>query len=343
MVPPGDPQLMHAYLVGRSPRRGRFVAYVYPSTESFQRVDITGEMHVTPAPPGVKPTDLEIRHMQRLGAALAAAGLPHVELPPGEPVTEPATDEQWAQLAQRIFRGRALATMDSGLKIPVGGKVTLTRIEVGKTCQRGVHTFTDDDFTAMVAGTLHPDAQLAACQCGSGRRFLDCHLPPAGAPCPCMSGKRFGECCRAETPRRPRPPPPRPVATRRARAARGRSTRSAARWWRSSGTGCPQLDGHPGIPTRSDPQRRGIVVGRGSGTPSQGAEPKVRPQAPAGARMDGDHRRQASGQDGEGGPATHHAPAAQGPGLSEAAHTGHTETGRAQVALTWRRRNATNG
>lgn len=45
----------------------------------------------------------------------------------------------------------------------------------------------------MVARTLHSDGQRGPCPCGSGRRFVDCHLPRAvrGVPVRVGGGVRW--------------------------------------------------------------------------------------------------------------------------------------------------------
>jgi len=63
---------------------------------------------------------------------------------------------------------------------------------------RIVHTYDDglEETARMYAGTLHPAAQAAPCDCGSGERYVDCCLSEIAAQaCPCGSGSTFVGCC----------------------------------------------------------------------------------------------------------------------------------------------------
>lgn len=47
----------------------------------------------------------------------------------------------------------------------------------------------------MVYGTMHPNSQLALCDCGSGQLMVACHAPAQDGDCPCGSGDTFAACC----------------------------------------------------------------------------------------------------------------------------------------------------
>lgn len=176
-----------AYAVGYSPRHERMKAYVAWSGDDFAPQDISEEAHITPVPPGVQVSSVERRRREQLGEP---------PLPSGEPLTPPASADEWAALAKRIHRERACIPPSTGMKMMIGGPVTLTRLERGHIDQQTIHAFTTADFRAMVVGTLHPFGQVGPCECGSGRRFLDCCLRPfKNAPCLCESGRRFADCC----------------------------------------------------------------------------------------------------------------------------------------------------
>lgn len=186
---PGD-QEVQAYAVGWSPAADGFRALVWDGLADFACEDITGTLHVTPAPVGCPPTAVEQRVRQRDGVD---------PLPEGKPAPPPRTDEQWQLLAKVIHNSRAKASMSSRLKVPVGGDVTLTTLTRSGVDQRVIHRFTSDDFEAMVAGSLHPMVQLRPCGCGSGQRWVDCCLSVAfDRPCACGSGETFGNCCRVD-------------------------------------------------------------------------------------------------------------------------------------------------
>ncbi|MDP9430532.1 MAG: SEC-C metal-binding domain-containing protein [Actinomycetota bacterium] len=91
-----------------------------------------------------------------------------------------------------------MADLYSGFKTYVGGDVIHTTLRRGESSSRRVHRFNDSgpEFARMMAGSLHPVSQAAACDCGSGRSFVDCCLAQiADEPCPCQSGARFAACC----------------------------------------------------------------------------------------------------------------------------------------------------
>lgn len=174
-----------AYLVGYSPRAGRFKAYCASWLSDFAPVDISDEFHVCPAPPGTQPSEAERVHCERRGQTVP---------PPGRPPEPPATEAGWVDLAKRIHRGRSLV-VDISRRIPTGGPVWLTTLRHGQASQRKIHTFDNPaEFRLMVHNTMHPLAQLDGCVCGSGRRLMDCCIP-TDAPCNCGSDKLTRDCC----------------------------------------------------------------------------------------------------------------------------------------------------
>lgn len=184
-------QVVQAYAVGWSPAADGFRALLWDGLDGFACEDITGTLHVTPAPVGCPPTAAEQRARARNGVD---------PLPEGKPARAPQTDAEWRLLAETVHKGRAQARADSGLKVPVGGDVTLTTLTRHGADQRVIHRFTAEDFEAMVAGTFHSWAQLGPCAtCDSGQRWVDCCLPKVfGEPCVCGSGETFGDCCKVD-------------------------------------------------------------------------------------------------------------------------------------------------
>lgn len=157
--------------LGYSPEHGRMKAYSYPSNLGFARQDVSDGAYIIPAPVSRQP--------------------------------DPASEDEWRDLALTLRHERALASVTSGMKVFVGGEVTLTHIEPGAVTQRRIHTFDDrpdnPEFQQMVAGTLHPSGQLGPCLCGSGNIQALCHELPDDRDCPCGSKSPFGECCRVTT------------------------------------------------------------------------------------------------------------------------------------------------
>lgn len=70
----------------------------------------------------------------------------------------------------------------------------------GEITTRRVYRYADggEEFLHMVSGTQHPQGQVAACPCDSGKTYLDCHLAERyadGHTCDCGSGEPFRDCC----------------------------------------------------------------------------------------------------------------------------------------------------
>lgn len=95
------------------------------------------------------------------------------------------------------------AVKGGDLRVLVMGKVWHYVIERDRHTSQVIHEFDDsgDEFRAMIAGTFHPIAQLMECPCGSGDRFVDCHLVDLmDQPCPCRKPDVvFANCCMIDT------------------------------------------------------------------------------------------------------------------------------------------------
>lgn len=192
--------------VGYSARAGRFMAYAYASDVDFEPEDLsTG--HVMPTPLDVRPSRLEAQRLREHLLAYVGddpqekqavhAWLAEMDARPA--FVPPTTRKDWVRLAKKVRHDRAMAHIASGLKTKVAGDVVHTTLRVGEVHQRRVHTFDDsgEEFAQVVAGTLHPLGQLAACAwCDSGHPFIDCCLAETlDKPCPCRSGRLFEACC----------------------------------------------------------------------------------------------------------------------------------------------------
>lgn len=187
------------FLIGYSAERQAFKAYGYASDFDFKPMDLEG-LYVMPSPLDRRPGDLELHRLRgHLPAVLgdqapqAVAALAKLPAP-----SVPRRPAEWVELAKAVRRDRAMADIYSGLKTYVGGDVIHTVLRRGEATSRRVHRFNDAgaEFARMMAGSLHPVSQAGACDCGSGRRFVDCCLAEiADEPCPCQSGKVFAACC----------------------------------------------------------------------------------------------------------------------------------------------------
>lgn len=179
------------FLVGYSEARGRFVAHGFASEDDWTPFEVRG-LFVHPSPTTVRPSDLELGRLPLVHPADLEA-LRYRPKP-----EKPATREDWIDLAKAARKTRACAPVPTGLKTLVTGRVWHTRLSRGACTTEVVHEFDDsgEEFLEVVRGTYHPQAQLGACLCGSGRRAYDCHLAEhLTEPCMCESGKTFAECC----------------------------------------------------------------------------------------------------------------------------------------------------
>ncbi len=187
-----------AFLVGLTSRG--FQAWQFASDNEFTPVQLTG-LHVMPTPLDRRPSDLEAgRLLTHFHAAFGdAAPIRHLMRQPAP--APPQTRAGWVDLALAVRRDRALCDLSSGFKTYVGGDVRHTILTPGAVSDARIHAFDDTgaEFEQMVAGSYHPIAQAAPCQCGSGTAYVDCCLAPlADQPCSCGSGQVFADCCRVD-------------------------------------------------------------------------------------------------------------------------------------------------
>lgn len=196
------------YLAGYSAREGQFAAWAFTSGE------VTGEPfaavrldapHVIPCPWSLAPDPGQLARFRAWDRAEAAQDgrepMPeeHAQQWASRPaMTAPRDVAEWRDLALLVRRERSLSLFG---KVIVAGELYLTRLSRGEVTTRRIHTFDDtgEEFDAMVRGTLHPRSQVLPCVCGSGLRFIDCHLgSELDNPCPCGSGRdTFRRCCAA--------------------------------------------------------------------------------------------------------------------------------------------------
>lgn len=178
------------------PSAGRFIITGHHSADDFAPVDL-GSYFVTPSDWSGRPSDFELRFLDELVGsddAEALAELAGLRALPG-PVP-PTDDEAWGQLVARTCYARTVQRTRT--KALIGGVVTRTELRRFSSPARriiGVLPMPQERLVEAFTGTLHPIGQLSPCECGSGRRALDCHLV-ADEPCRCGSDRTFGECCR---------------------------------------------------------------------------------------------------------------------------------------------------
>jgi hypothetical protein len=187
------------FLIGYSPAQGCFKAYGYASNFEFRPMDLDG-LYVMPSPLDRRPGLLELHRLrEHLADNFGTDGLQIADGLAKLPVLPaPESTVEWVELAKAVRRDRALVDLYSGLKTYVAGDVVHTTLRVGEVTSRRVHRFDDsgEEFNRMMAGSLHPVSQAAACDCGSGERFVDCCLAAiADEHCPCGSGTTFAQCC----------------------------------------------------------------------------------------------------------------------------------------------------
>lgn len=203
-LPPWDEAEQHrdagVTLVGYSPQAERFIAWQYDSANGFTPERIEG-MYCYPATFTMRPSAYEKRRQHHLldpypdeiDRAKVAGALDTWNTKPATLV--PRTPEAWVQLAVDIRRQRALEQWD---KVIVAGDVFLTELGRGTLSTRRIHSYDDagEEFQQLVRGTAHPQGQLGACPCNSGRTYLACCLADhLDDPCDCLSGRTMRECC----------------------------------------------------------------------------------------------------------------------------------------------------
>ncbi len=188
----GDPHTLHVYLAGHSGRTGAFTSYILRSEHDF-RPEPLEPLHVIPAPVGTAWSSVETDHWSSLADAFSAAGLNQPDPPRGTPPTLPTNDADWSELVRHTHATRACAHPHTGLKVLIGGTVTLTTFTREQTRQRRLFTFTRAQTAAMLRDTRAATGSASA----TGRRTPQPEpgCPPRNAPCPCGSGSKFKRCC----------------------------------------------------------------------------------------------------------------------------------------------------
>jgi hypothetical protein len=187
------------FLVGYSHDREAFTGFALSHAADFEPRVIEGPF-MTPSPTVFRPSVLDLEHYERMAEKHPEVAAALEEWRNAPPLPVPESAEDWVVLAQAARRQRSRWWSRSNLsQHPVGGVLHLTTVERGKVTTEQVHTFDDSgqEFADMITGTAHPQAQLGPCRCGSGKRYIACHLEPLlDKPCTCGSGKTFADCCR---------------------------------------------------------------------------------------------------------------------------------------------------
>lgn len=187
----------NVFLIGYSVAAGEFVAYRYLAEHDFEQEPVAG-LHILPAPLSVRPQDFELARMRALNLP---EGFEEGVFTPWEqkPEAKAPTDlTGWWDIASAVRLHRAMNPPP--LKVFVAGKLLHCRIERGAAKVITLREFDDrgEELDQLVAGTLHPRAQMGPCACGSGKPALECHLAQiADDECCCGygEGKTFRECC----------------------------------------------------------------------------------------------------------------------------------------------------
>jgi hypothetical protein len=178
------------FAVGYSPGRRRFVAYAWDNRLSLERMTLDGT-YISPAPPDVAMGPFERASFEQAGVAASVLDRwSSARLP------DRLSVEQWIDLAEHTRRTRALP--NSPLMVWVGGELLHVRLSHAAPVADVIHRFNDtgDEFAQLTSGTLHPLGQTGPCRCGSGKRYVDCHLQNLAArTCPCGSRRVFADCC----------------------------------------------------------------------------------------------------------------------------------------------------
>lgn len=161
------------FFLGWSDRAGAFTAHAFASEQGFKPLAVTRPW-VMPTPWSLRPSGLELRrlktwnqdHPQIEQACAAWAAAP--------PLAAPQSIEAWVDLAKQARELRSLGGRFG--RVIVAGDVFHTRVSRGAVHTQRVHRFNDagDELLRMVAGSYHPLALAAACDCGAGRAFGDC-------------------------------------------------------------------------------------------------------------------------------------------------------------------------
>lgn len=183
------------FLIGFSGKSEAYTAHAYASEEGFIPVEVT-QPWVMPAPWSLRPSTLELErikewmrdHPDTSEAARIWSTRPTL--------TAPASVDEWRDLGLTCRTERSL--QGGYARVIVAGGLLHTHLERGGAMTRNLAEFNDagEEFLQMISFTQHPQAQVMACWCDSGERFIDCHLAPhLDQPCGCKSGETFRECC----------------------------------------------------------------------------------------------------------------------------------------------------
>ncbi len=182
------------YLIGWSPSRGAFTAWMLAAEHGFQAEVVDGP-HIVPCPLNYRPSDLEANRLLDEGRLDQEEVDAWREQPP---IPTPGNLDEWAEL---LFYARQTRALMQEAKVFIGGSLYGTLLARGEqsTCKLAEFDDSGEEFRQMVAGTLHPLGLAGDCPCGSGERFRECCL--AGhldEPCECGSTKALRDCCAAE-------------------------------------------------------------------------------------------------------------------------------------------------
>lgn len=183
-----------AFLIGYSAAAEEFQAFRFLGEHDFETERVEGP-HIMPTPFGAKLPDYELERLAKASPPEARPFLKEWAAMPEYPMPDDYVD--WAVLAKVARKTRAL---QSAFKVIVAGKLIHCRLQRGVAITQTVFEFDDhgDELDELVAGTLHPRAQIGPCSCKSGKPAIECHLGEyVDKPCPCNhgDGKTFVECC----------------------------------------------------------------------------------------------------------------------------------------------------
>ncbi|UDY22391.1 hypothetical protein [Nocardioides sp. Kera G14] len=181
-------------LVGYSTTAGRFVGYGFASSDYFEPFEL-GDLWMVPTPWQMRPGPRELADLREFTKMIEGADeLFDLWAIQPEP-TAPTSLHEFTRLAQQI---RVTRAQQDFCKVIVGGRAFLTILEPeGQLQNVKLLDYGDDgpDFLELVNGTAHPLAQVAPCDCGSERPWIQC-CDAGSDPCRfCQSGKPLAECC----------------------------------------------------------------------------------------------------------------------------------------------------
>jgi hypothetical protein len=195
--------------VGYSDRAGRFTTTAFTSRHGFRAEPVDGAF-VHPTPAGYKVAAHELESLTetlegRTDPAFAQVDAANLAAMRDGALEVPTLDSDGglASFAAFVRENRTMISARSLLKVLVGGTLYATTITKDAALTARIFDFDDSDETLaeIFSGTLHPIRQLGACdECGSGRRWIDCHgAQMLDRDCLCGSGRTFGRCCAVST------------------------------------------------------------------------------------------------------------------------------------------------